>query len=146
LIHDIRSKYDFSKYYLNPLRTSPRPDPPAARTTLTQRHTQRREVQWGRNERRERERQRRAADELEREIEKRKWIYRHHLYAKVGAIILAYIIAWSLIIYCPFHSTLLLTHTPATNHFPHRFNLPPPPTLLVARRYSSAENYGCGRH
>lgn len=39
-------------------------------------------MEWGRNQRRERERERRAADELERAIEKRRWIYRHHLYAK----------------------------------------------------------------
>ncbi|KAI0086037.1 hypothetical protein BDY19DRAFT_908566 [Irpex rosettiformis] len=82
LIHDIRSKYDFSKHYLNPLRTSPRLDPSVSRVARAQNHGRRREVVWGRNERRERERERRAADELERAIEKRRWIYRHGLYAK----------------------------------------------------------------
>ncbi|KAI0690369.1 hypothetical protein BC835DRAFT_1281137, partial [Cytidiella melzeri] len=82
LIHDIRSKYDFSKHYLNPLRTSPRPDPPIVRNAGTQRRRQRREVMWGMSERRERERERMAADELDRAIEKRRWIYRHGLYAK----------------------------------------------------------------
>ncbi|KAI0804799.1 hypothetical protein BC629DRAFT_1664323 [Irpex lacteus] len=81
LIHDIRSKYDFSKHYLNPLRSSPRPDPPVSRVAGTRRRGQGREAVWGRNERRERERERRAADELDRAIEKRRWIYRHNLYA-----------------------------------------------------------------
>ncbi|KAI0338787.1 hypothetical protein BDW22DRAFT_1337477 [Trametopsis cervina] len=82
LIHDIRSKHDFSKHYLTPLRTSPRPAPAAVRAVALRRQAQRRDLRWGRNERTERERQRKAADELERAIEKRKWIYRHGLYAK----------------------------------------------------------------
>lgn len=83
LIHDVRSKYDFSKHYLNPLRTSPRTEPPLARIPGARRQTRRADVRWGRDARRERERELREADELERAIEKRRWIYRHNLYAKV---------------------------------------------------------------
>ncbi|KAF7794146.1 hypothetical protein EIP86_005277 [Pleurotus ostreatoroseus] len=72
LIHHIRSNYDFQKHYLAPLRTSPRAEPRNARLPSSQRRRHnppRREVQWGRNERRERD----EADELERAIEKRRW-------------------------------------------------------------------------
>ncbi|KAL4249007.1 hypothetical protein ABKN59_006410 [Abortiporus biennis] len=85
LIHHIRSKYDFQKHYLPPLRTSPRPQPVSSnsvsRPANTRRST-RREREWGRNERRERERALQVADDLERAVEKRRWIYRHNLYAK----------------------------------------------------------------
>lgn len=83
LIHNIRSKYDFSKHFLTPQRTSPRPQPPLARIPGMRQQYRRRDVRWGRDERRERERVLREADELERAIEKRRWIYRHNLYAKV---------------------------------------------------------------
>ncbi|TCD65009.1 hypothetical protein EIP91_003330 [Steccherinum ochraceum] len=66
LIHHIRSKYDFQKHYLPPL--------PIRRT--------RREVQWGRNNRRAQERQAAAIDDLDRAIDRRRWVYRHRLYAK----------------------------------------------------------------
>ncbi|PSR77428.1 hypothetical protein PHLCEN_2v7859 [Hermanssonia centrifuga] len=83
LIHNIRSKYDFQKHYLSPLRTSPRPAPaPLARVPGGRRRRTAREVQWGRSERREREQEREAADALERAVEKRRWVYRHRLYAK----------------------------------------------------------------
>lgn len=81
MIHKIRSKHDFQKHYLTPLRTSPKPNASLVRAQARRR----REVQWGRTQRQERERQQRAADELERAIEKRRWVYRHHLYAKVCA-------------------------------------------------------------
>jgi hypothetical protein len=83
LIHHIRSKYDYQKYYLPPLRTSPLPLQPlyVSQSTINRRRT-RREREWGRRERQERE----EADQLERSISKRRWIYRHHLYAKVGTI------------------------------------------------------------
>lgn len=82
LIHNIRSKYDYQKHYLTPLRTSPRPDMPLVRVRATQRRIPR-DVEWGRSARREREQERRAADELERAIERRRWVYRYKLYAKV---------------------------------------------------------------
>lgn len=83
LIHNIRSKYDFSKHYLTALRTSPRPEPASTRASNGRRRNQRQDVRWGRDHRRERERELRAADDLERAIEKRRWIYRNNLYAKV---------------------------------------------------------------
>lgn len=86
LIHHIRSKYDFQKHYLTPLRTSPQPQvlalPPRGNTSTTRRP--RREVQWGRNTRRVQEREAAAIDELERAIDKRRWVYRNGLYAKVS--------------------------------------------------------------
>lgn len=77
LIHRIRSQYDYQKHYLLPLRTSPPPLVGESRATAL-RNT-RRERQWGRRQRRQRE----EADELERAIERRRWLYQHHLYAKV---------------------------------------------------------------
>ncbi|KDQ51791.1 hypothetical protein JAAARDRAFT_139755 [Jaapia argillacea MUCL 33604] len=79
LIHKIRSKYDYQKHYLPPLRTSPAPlQPLAAGRADGRRRAPRRERQWGRRERRERE----EADALETAIRKRRWIYEHDLYAK----------------------------------------------------------------
>ncbi|KAH9847759.1 hypothetical protein C2E23DRAFT_871621 [Lenzites betulinus] len=79
LMHHIRSKYDYQKHYLAPLRTSPEPQAiAAARNNARQRAAHRREVEWGRRRRREME----ELDELERAIEKRRWVYRHRLYAK----------------------------------------------------------------
>ena len=85
LIHHIRSKYDFQKHYLTPLRTSPKPQPlsAAAGGSRGRNSGSRREVQWGRSNRRERQRERDTADALERAIDKRRWVYRHGLYAKV---------------------------------------------------------------
>ncbi|KAG6828043.1 hypothetical protein H0H92_009543 [Tricholoma furcatifolium] len=78
LLHNIRSKYDFRKHYLPPLRKlSPVPE------TNTNAQGQRR-----RRTARERERDRRlqeereASDKLSRSIEKRRWIYSRNLYAK----------------------------------------------------------------
>ncbi|KAI0073978.1 hypothetical protein K474DRAFT_1665964 [Panus rudis PR-1116 ss-1] len=79
LIHHIRSKYDFQKHYLTPLRTSPKPQSvQAADPTRSRRQAIRREVEWGRRVRRERE----IVDQLDRAIEKRRWVYRNRLYAK----------------------------------------------------------------
>ncbi|KAI0773089.1 hypothetical protein BD413DRAFT_472823 [Trametes elegans] len=79
LMHHIRSKYDYQKHYLAPLRTSPEPQAAsAARANARRRAAERREVEWGRRRRREME----ELDELERAIEKRRWVYRHGLYAK----------------------------------------------------------------
>jgi len=86
LIHHIRSKYDFQKHFLPPLPTSPRPQTllplPARRRAQFRGNGRRREARWGRDERREREQERIAVDEFERAVEKRKWVYRHRLYAK----------------------------------------------------------------
>ncbi|GLB42610.1 putative zinc finger, C3HC4 type (RING finger) [Lyophyllum shimeji] len=79
LIHNIRSKYDFRRHHLTPLRTSPPPE---------QRRTGPVEVIRRRRTARDRERERRfreereTTDKLERSIEKRRWVYRHDLYAK----------------------------------------------------------------
>ncbi|KDQ17204.1 hypothetical protein BOTBODRAFT_172272 [Botryobasidium botryosum FD-172 SS1] len=75
LIHQIRSQYDFQKYYLPPLRTSPPPLPPIQRHPRRQR---REEPEWGRSQRAAQS----EATLLERAIEKRRWVYRHGLYAK----------------------------------------------------------------
>ncbi|KDR66930.1 hypothetical protein GALMADRAFT_232322 [Galerina marginata CBS 339.88] len=81
LIHSIRSRYDYRKHYLPPLRTSPPPSRPAQSITLLQTTRQnarrRREREWGtRNNESE------EFDKLERSIVKRRWIYQHDLYAK----------------------------------------------------------------
>ncbi|KAG8905865.1 hypothetical protein FRB99_008076 [Tulasnella sp. 403] len=77
LIHNIRSQYDFQKYYLAPLRTSPPPPTPLipSGSSNTRRARPAPQVEWGRSRRIEQ-------DELDRAIEKRRWVYRHHLYAK----------------------------------------------------------------
>ncbi|OBZ72890.1 hypothetical protein A0H81_06736 [Grifola frondosa] len=79
LIHHIRSKYDYQKHYLAPLRTSSTPQARLdVRNNARRQVTRRRQHEWGRRRRMEQE----EADELERAIEKRKWVYRHGLYAK----------------------------------------------------------------
>ena len=84
LIHHIRSKFDYQKHYLAPLRTSP---PPLQSLSIRRRgggrrEGQRRERPWGRRGRRNAE-DIDEADELERAIARRKWVYDHGLYAKV---------------------------------------------------------------
>ncbi|KAA1473271.1 hypothetical protein DENSPDRAFT_866005 [Dentipellis sp. KUC8613] len=81
LIHHIRSKYDYQKHYLAPLRTSPPPLQAAsgrASQAPAHRRPSRRERRWGRGEREERE----QADALDRAISRRRWLYEHNLYAK----------------------------------------------------------------
>ncbi|KAF9002192.1 hypothetical protein BDQ17DRAFT_1243521 [Cyathus striatus] len=81
LIHSIRSKYDYRKHYLTPLRgKSPPPHVFASTSNPIQgiRRRRRQERQWGRRERDIWEEQ----DRLERSIEKRRWVYRWGLYAK----------------------------------------------------------------
>ena len=80
LIHSIRSRYDYRKHYLPPLRSSPPPSRPAQTNTVLQntRQRRRREREWG-----TRASESDEADKLERSIAKRRWIYRHDLYAKV---------------------------------------------------------------
>ncbi|KAM5545730.1 hypothetical protein V8D89_000768 [Ganoderma adspersum] len=79
LMHNVRSKYDYQKHYLAPLRTSPQPQAIAAvRVDARRRAERRREVEWGHRRRRELA----EADELDRAIEKRRWVYRNNLFAK----------------------------------------------------------------
>ena len=80
LIHNIRSKYDYTKYFLPPLRDNLPTLAAAGSSSSNQRRPTRRERRWGQGERRERE----VLDQLERSIKRRKWVYRHHLYAKVN--------------------------------------------------------------
>ncbi|KAM6499808.1 hypothetical protein JOM56_005316 [Amanita muscaria] len=85
LIHNIRSKHDFSKHYLTPLRSSPLPQNPlisVANLNLRRVSSRRRPAA------RERERERRQreelneVDKLQQSIGKRRWVYRNGLYAK----------------------------------------------------------------
>jgi Ring finger domain len=75
LIHRIRSKYDYQKHYLLPLplRTSPPPPPPSR----VRRQGGGKGKGWGRRDGDT------ESDRLDLAITKRRWIYRHHLYAKV---------------------------------------------------------------
>ncbi|PPQ99834.1 hypothetical protein CVT24_009628 [Panaeolus cyanescens] len=83
LIHSIRSRYDYRKRFLAPMKsTSPRPVLQAAATLNTQRTRQqarrrRQDRQWGAHQTAHDE-----ADKLERSIVRRRWIYEHDLYAK----------------------------------------------------------------
>ena len=81
LIHNIRSKYDYTKYFLPPLRGKSPTLATTGPSSSSQRRPTRRERRWGQRERREQE----VQDQLERSIKRRKWVYRHHLYAKVSA-------------------------------------------------------------
>ncbi|KAF8884665.1 hypothetical protein BD779DRAFT_1612096 [Infundibulicybe gibba] len=80
LIHNIRSRYDYRKHYLNPLRSSQGPSSPGRtiRSRAVNRRRAAREREWERREREDRE----EADKLDRSIEKRRWLYQHDLYAK----------------------------------------------------------------
>ncbi|KAF4582688.1 hypothetical protein EYR40_002612 [Pleurotus pulmonarius] len=83
LIHRIRSKYDYEKYFLPPLRSSPAPPQHSTQNSALSNRNVRRgrpRVQrvWGRRERQQLE----EADRLDRAIAKRRWIYHHDLYAK----------------------------------------------------------------
>jgi len=80
LIHNIRSKYDYTKYFLPPLRANLPALAPAGPSSSNQRRPTRRERRWGQRGRRDQE----VQDQLERSIKKRKWVYRHHVYAKVS--------------------------------------------------------------
>ncbi|KAF9653602.1 hypothetical protein BDM02DRAFT_3182613 [Thelephora ganbajun] len=78
LIHNVRSKYDYTKYFLPPLRSGSPVLAVGGSSSSNQRRLTRRERQWGQRERREQE----VQDQLERSIKRRKWVYRHNLYAK----------------------------------------------------------------
>ncbi|KAH7886556.1 hypothetical protein F5I97DRAFT_1808133 [Phlebopus sp. FC_14] len=77
LIHHIRSQYDYQKHYLLPSRSSPQLLPTGESRVRALRNT-RRERQWGRRERRRRD----EVEQLDRAIARRRWVYRHDLYAK----------------------------------------------------------------
>ncbi|EJD42661.1 hypothetical protein AURDEDRAFT_168186 [Auricularia subglabra TFB-10046 SS5] len=77
LIHHVRSQFDYQKYFLPPLRLSPIADRPPPRSSYRQPSTRTARARvWGQREDRLRE------DEEQRAIEKRRWVYRHNLYAK----------------------------------------------------------------
>ncbi|KAF8063205.1 hypothetical protein FPV67DRAFT_1421307 [Lyophyllum atratum] len=78
LIHNIRSKYDFRRHHLTPLRKSPQPARSRAPAEAVRRRRTARERERERRLREERE----ANDKLSLSIEKRRWIYKHDLYAK----------------------------------------------------------------
>ncbi|KAF8151533.1 hypothetical protein B0H34DRAFT_664977 [Crassisporium funariophilum] len=82
IIHSIRSRYDYRKHHLPPLRTTPPPPRPVRTNVASQSARQvsrrrRREREWGTGEHDSEE-----ADKLERSIAKRRWIYQYDLYAK----------------------------------------------------------------
>jgi len=80
LIHNIRSKYDFRKYFLTPLHTSS----PSVEIIRLRDETVRRRRTAREREREQRLRQeRQESDRLQRAIARRRWIYEHGLYAKV---------------------------------------------------------------
>lgn len=83
VIHDVRSRFDYRKHHLAPLRSnSPQLLPPQTTAAIDARNA-------ARHRRRERERARRQREEmderdkLELSIATRRWIYKHDLYAKV---------------------------------------------------------------
>jgi len=76
LIHRIRSKYDYQKHHLLPLPLRTTPPPPLSSRARVRGQRQRRTHEWGRRDDTE-------SDRLDLAITKRRWIYRHHLYAKV---------------------------------------------------------------
>ena len=80
VLHQIRSESDYQKYYLPPL------DSPTERHTLRARveanvRRRQRPIHWGRRDGRE---EAEGSDAFERAIEKRRWVYRNKLYAKVS--------------------------------------------------------------
>lgn len=87
VIHDIRSRFDYRKHHLAPLRSNS-PQlllPPRTTAAIEARNAARRR-------RRDRERERRRheeldeRDKLELSIATRRWIYKHDLYAKVRTL------------------------------------------------------------
>lgn len=73
LIHHVRSKYDYQKYYLPPRPSSPPPG------TSAQHRRRQRARRWGTRTQREVA----VEDELEQALARRRWVYAHDLYAKV---------------------------------------------------------------
>lgn len=86
VIHDIRSRFDYRKHHLAPLRSSS-PQlllPPQTSAAVEARNTARRRRRDRERERRQRE-ELGERDKLELSIATRRWIYKHDLYAKVRA-------------------------------------------------------------
>ncbi|ESK87546.1 ring finger domain protein [Moniliophthora roreri MCA 2997] len=81
VIHNIRSRYDYQKRYLTPLRSSPPMLPLRSRPPVTARNRRRIPREVRERSRREREK-REEADRFDRAVAKRKWVYKHGLYAK----------------------------------------------------------------
>ncbi|KAJ3576318.1 hypothetical protein NP233_g498 [Leucocoprinus birnbaumii] len=83
VIHDIRTRYDYRKHHLAPLRSS---SPQLLRPPQTTAAIEARNAARRRRQERERERHRREElderDQLELSIAMRRWIYKHDLYAK----------------------------------------------------------------
>ncbi|KAH8827760.1 hypothetical protein DL96DRAFT_1600205 [Flagelloscypha sp. PMI_526] len=80
LIHKIRSKFDYEKRYLPPLASkSPKPHVPLQPMSVTGRRRQARPPvrdRWGPRDADDEE------DRLDRSIQRRKWLYERHLFAK----------------------------------------------------------------
>ncbi|KAB5590155.1 Zinc finger, C3HC4 type (RING finger) protein [Ceratobasidium theobromae] len=72
LIHQIRSQFDYQKYYLSPLPTSPHSNTIVVEARAAHRTRARRALTDEEQEQ----------DELDQAIEKRRWVYRHGLFAK----------------------------------------------------------------
>lgn len=135
-MHHIRSQNDYQKHYLLPLRSSPRPMQPQERLIRVRRHV--RATQWGRRPRTDRE----EADELERAVDRRRWVYQNDLYAKVristGALFS------TMTSYDDNSSTLHPIHIRATGHSPHLLNLGHRKTSSAEQQYSFAGSCVCG--
>ncbi|KAI6043584.1 hypothetical protein EDC04DRAFT_2650628 [Pisolithus marmoratus] len=90
LIHHMRSKYDYQKYYLPPRPSSPSSSGLATeavsglgnRSHLQRTIRRRRERQWGSRRAPQEEERERADEQLEQAIAKRRWVYEWELYAK----------------------------------------------------------------
>ncbi|KAK1219545.1 hypothetical protein PQX77_017733 [Marasmius sp. AFHP31] len=82
VIHNIRSRYDYQKHFLPPLRSkSPQMLPLRTSASVGNRRRTRIPREIRQRSRRERE-ERMEADRFERAVEHRRWIYKHDLYAK----------------------------------------------------------------
>lgn len=80
MIHQIRSEHDYQKYHLPPLITPLETRPALQARVEANVQRRRRPVHWGRPTDSE------SADALELAIERRRWVYRNKLYAKVSKI------------------------------------------------------------
>lgn len=87
VIHSIRSELDYQKYYLPPLiipSDTPRALALQSHVEANVRRRRRRPaVQWGGRRDLDRDDREDASNALDRAIEKRRWVYRNKLYAKV---------------------------------------------------------------
>ncbi|KAL0061336.1 hypothetical protein AAF712_011853 [Marasmius tenuissimus] len=82
VIHNIRSRYDYQKHFLPPLR-SKSPQMLPLRTSALAGNRRRTRIPREIRQRSRREREERIeADRFERAVEHRRWLYKHDLYAK----------------------------------------------------------------